>query len=140
MVTALEQLAQWAATAPPGTLVSAASLAESLAKAADGATAGGSAAPDPEPQTWRERLWTAHADVRVGVRELSEAIDRPESWVYRHTSPKSGLPLLPHRKFDGQLVFVVGEIRAWIQRNETIVVAGRAALQLAKPSHSKRSA
>jgi predicted DNA-binding transcriptional regulator AlpA len=68
--------------------------------------------------------------MRLGVIELCEAVDRPSSWVYRHTSSKSGLSLLPHRKFDGALVFLAGEIRAWIQQNETVLVPGRQSLEL----------
>lgn len=72
--------------------------------------------------SWRERLWSAPEETRLGVAELSEALGRPESWVYRHCSSKSGLELLPHRKMDGANVFLVGEIRAWIRDHEEVVV------------------
>ena len=76
--------------------------------------------------TWRERLWTVPDDTRLGVRELAEALGRPRSWVYRHTSKRSGLPLLPHRRLDGDLMFVAREIRDWVQTHEDVVVhAGR---------------
>ena len=123
MNTIIDQLTKWLAASPPGVLVPAASLAEYLTRASQGTSATQSTPAESGPPTWRERLWTCHPDVRIGVRELGEALDRPESWVYRHTSPKSGLPLLPHRKFDSQLVFVVGEIRTWIHENEAVIVA-----------------
>ena len=76
---------------------------------------------EPTPPTvgsWRERLWDVPADTRLGVEEVAEAVGRSKSWVYRHTSEKSGLPQLPHRKLDGVLEFPAGELRTWIQRHE----------------------
>lgn len=67
---------------------------------------------------WAERLWTAPADTRLGVRELAEAVGRPRSWVYRHTSPKGDLAPIPHRRLDGLLVFIAGEVRDWLKANE----------------------
>jgi hypothetical protein len=123
-------LASWVALAPPGALVPAAAVAEFFAARGAGAseTAAGSGAP--ESISWREKLWTVPPETRLGVQELSEALDRPRSWCYRHTSEKSGLSLLPHRKLDGELVFVAGEIRLWVQQNETVLVAGRPSLEL----------
>ena len=131
MVMSTDELRNWLAAAPAGTLIPASDLARTLADAVEGAPAERSATAVPESSTWRERLWTCHSDVRLGVSELCEALDRPESFVYRHTSPASALARLPHRKLDGALVFTAGEIRGWIQRNETIVVPGpRQQLQL----------
>jgi predicted DNA-binding transcriptional regulator AlpA len=78
------------------------------------------AARDPLPlaSSWRERLWTVPADTRLGVIEVAEAMGRPKSWVYRRTSVKSGKAPLPHRKLDGELVFVAGDVRAWLKRHE----------------------
>ena len=83
-----------------------------------------SSAPEVEP-TWRERLWTVPAETRIGVAELCEALGRTRSWCYRHTSEKAGYVPLPHRKMDGELVFLVGEIRAFIRDHEQVVRAGR---------------
>lgn len=123
-------LASWVALAPPGALVPCALVSEYLAGRGVSAPATRSTAAAPEPPTWREKLWTAPAETRLGVQELSQALDRPRSWIYRHTSARSGLALLPHRKLDGELVFVAGEIRAFIQENETVLVAGRPSLEL----------
>jgi hypothetical protein len=76
-------------------------------------------APAPEP-TWRERLWTAPAETRIGREEVLEAFGRPASWLYRHTSGKT----IPHRKFDGELIFTVGELRAWAREREEVILAG----------------
>jgi hypothetical protein len=78
----------------------------------------------PAEATWRERLWSVSPDVRLGVPEAAEAFGRPVSWVYRHTSAKSGLELLPHRRLDGELVFLAGELRAWIREHEEVVQRG----------------
>lgn len=117
-----EALRAWVAEAPPGALIPASAVADALARP-DVAPPVAGVTPAPEMVSWRERLWTAPADQRLGIRELCEALDRPASWVYRHTSPKSNLPRLPHRKLENELVFVVGEIRAWIERNEVTVIA-----------------
>lgn len=77
------------------------------------------------PCTWRERIWTAPAEVRIGTHEVAEALGKPVSWIYRHTSTRSGYALLPFRKLDGELQFVVGELRAWIRDRENVVQAGR---------------
>lgn len=77
---------------------------------------------DSEPATWRERLWTVPPETRIGVTELIEATGRSRDWCYRHTSPKAGDDRIPHRKLDGELVFVVGELREWIRRREDVIV------------------
>lgn len=58
------------------------------------------------------------------MSELAEAIGRPRSWVYRHTSTTSGCPVLPHRKLDGELLFTAGEIRAWLRDHEVVMQYG----------------
>lgn len=83
---------------------------------------------EPEPATWRERLWTVPAETRIGVRELAEAVDRSRDWVYRRTA-KAADDRLPHRKMDGELTFVVGEIREWINGHEDVIHVPRGALQ-----------
>ena len=55
--------------------------------------------------------------------ELLEAVGRPPSWLYRHTGPKAK-HRIPHRKLDGDLIFLVGEVRRWLRDREEIVVAG----------------
>lgn len=74
--------------------------------------------------TWRQRLWSAPAEARLGVTELQEALGVSESWVYRRTS-KDVDPRLPHAKMGGSLVFKAGEIRAWIRDHESVEVAYR---------------
>lgn len=80
--------------------------------------------PDEAPATasWRVKFWTVPAETRLGVKELCEATGKPASWCYRHCSQKSGLDLLPHRKLDGALIFLAGEVRAWLEAHERTVV------------------
>jgi len=73
--------------------------------------------------TWREKLWIAPAETRIGTTELAEAFGRPKSWVYAHTQAEAENPI-PHRKLDGVLVFTVGEVRAWVRESEEVLVAG----------------
>src|SRR5690554_4563009 len=123
----LSDLLAWLRGAPSGMRLDAREMHDILAEIEPVAAA------EPEPRlpidvTWRERFWFAPAECRIGVHELSEALGRPKSWIYRHTSPRaierSGTPVLPHRKLGGELVFLVGEVRAWIRENEEVVVAG----------------
>lgn len=79
----------------------------------------------PAPASWRALLWTVPAETRIGREELREAVGRPRSWIYRHTAAKAA-HRIPHRKLDGELVFVVGEVRAWLKAAEEIVQAGPA--------------
>src|SRR5262249_55911872 len=71
---------------------------------------------------WQEKLWTVPADTRMSLTNVCDALTRPKSWGYRHTSPASGLPRIPHRKLDGELVFIAGEVRAWVRDHEEVVV------------------
>ena len=114
----LAALLEWLQSAPPGTTIPAASLAETLATVTSAAPA-----PPAEPlmHTWREKLWLVPGETRLGVREAAEAIGRPVSWVYRRTGEKSAKAPLPHRKLDGEIVFTAGELRAWLKGHETIV-------------------
>lgn len=108
-------------------------LAERFAAEADAAATESSSSRRPtlvmdrEALTWRERLWSVPADTRLNVRELAEALGQSVSWVYKHTSPRSGQVLLPHRQLtNGKLAFLAGEIRSWL--TETEAVAGDAPL------------
>lgn len=123
----LLELRKWLASAPPGTSLDAAELVRLLDQF------GGEiedrqelAVVEPAPPSWREKLWTAPAETRIGRTELLEAVGKTESWLYRHTAEKRkpGTPRIPHRKLDGELVFVVGEIRAWLREHEEIVESG----------------
>jgi len=114
-------LLDWLAKAPAGTMLEVSAVRALL----EGAVPGGHQPPPlatPAEPTWRERLWTAPPETRIGVRELAEAVGRPRSWVYRRTAPNGQRSLLPHRKLDGELVFVVGEIRAWLRGYESDIV------------------
>ena len=95
--------------------------------------------PDMSEPTWRERLWTAPAESRIGRDELLEAVGRPASWLYRHTSQKGDCARIPHRKMDNELVFVVGEVRQWLCEHEEIVVQGRSK-SFAVPAHRGKGA
>ncbi|MDH5761268.1 MAG: helix-turn-helix domain-containing protein [Gemmatimonadota bacterium] len=69
--------------------------------------------------TWREKLWTAPAETRIGVRELAEALGRSTSWVYKRFSAKADHPI-PHRRIGGEVVVTVKELREWIRRHEQL--------------------
>ena len=118
----INELRRWVATAPNGTMVSTETLAEML-DAFDVEPA-----PEPDritspPLPWTVLLWSADPETRIGRDELLEAVGRSASWLYRHTGPKAKHQM-PHRKLDGELVFVVGEIRRWLLDREEIIEAG----------------
>ena len=120
----LQDLVIWLQAAPPGTTVPALAMAERLALLVEGQAGGSNSSlgvPNPTAgvPTWREKIWTVPVETRLGVREVAEAIGRPRSWVYRRTGVKSPKAHLPHRKLDGELVFVAGELREWLRQHET---------------------
>jgi predicted DNA-binding transcriptional regulator AlpA len=117
----IAELRSWLELAPAGTTVPAAALLELLAVPT--VPASEPAAPR-QTEGWRVTFWSCPAETRIGVAELLEALGKPRSWLYRHTSEKSGLPRIPHRKLDGGLLFVVGEVRAWLREHEEVVEAG----------------
>ena len=119
----LADLRMWASTAPHGTLVRVDTLCEILGELEAEPTLV-PAEEEGSPTPWRVLFWTVPAEVRIGRSELLEAVDRPASWLYRHTGPKAK-DRIPHRKLDGELVFVVGEVRRWLRGREEIIEAGQ---------------
>lgn len=142
-VKTLSEFRGWAATAPPGTMLSV----EGLSKVLKGLEAHRphieSTELDPDSPMRRVFLWSVGPETRIGRGELLEAIGRSASWLHRHTGPTAP-DRIPHRRFDGQLVFVVGEVRRWLGEREMIEVAGPRELapQLhrarRRPRHSQR--
>jgi predicted DNA-binding transcriptional regulator AlpA len=122
-VTTVAELLAWLDAAPAGTAVPAASVADAL-RVIDGRAPAPAAAAEPATVPWSVRLWQVPPQTRLGPVELLEAVGRPRSWLYRHTGRKAP-SRIPHRKLDGALVFVVGEVRQWIEDHEQIVVPGR---------------
>ena len=43
-------------------------------------------------------------------------LGRPKSYIWRLTATKS----IPHRRLDGVIVFVLGEVRAWVRKHEVV--------------------
>lgn len=133
MFATFDALVAWLASAPAGTMIDAAALRAVLATIADARTPNVEPSPVVAPgATWSERLWVVAPETRLGVREAAEALGRPLSFVYRHTSAKAaGADRLPHKKFDGELLFVAGELREWIRAHEETVVQGAPSSTLA---------
>src|SRR2546426_8007850 len=121
------ELAAWLRSLPEGTSLPARGIADYLERFA--AETPGPMPPSlgAQPLPWAALVWVVPAETRIGVRELTEATGRPKSWVYRHTSGRGDCPRLPHRKLDGELVFVVGEVRPWLVEHEVVEVLGGAA-------------
>ena len=129
-MTSLPAFLEWLKGAPAGTMLSAEQLHATLTPLVQSSPTttpqSGVAVGDSTPATWHEKLWTVAADVRLGVTETAEALGRPKSFVYNHTKPTcSESDRLPHRKLDGELVFVVGELRQWVREHEETIVAGK---------------
>jgi predicted DNA-binding transcriptional regulator AlpA len=116
----------WLDAAPHGTLLSAAELSPKL-RELSGVALSSTIVAEPTATveaTWREKLWRVPPETRLGAHEVAEALGRPVSFVYRHTSEKAaGGARLPHRRLDGELVFVAGEIRAWLKAHEETIEA-----------------
>ena len=125
-MTASERLGAIVAAMPPDSSVTLPieTLREWLGEE-EGPPAMAGPALEPQPLTWRERLWIVPPETRIGVRELAEATGRSRDWCYRRTARKAGEARIPHRKLDGELVFVVGEVREWIRGHEDVICEGR---------------
>ena len=119
---ALKDLGRWVVTAPPGTMVSTEAVAEML-DVLDAEPAPEVAKDAAAPLPWTVLLWQADPETRIGRAELLEAVGRSRAWLYRHTGEKAK-HRIPHRKLDGELIFLVGEVRRWLRDREEIVVAG----------------
>jgi hypothetical protein len=119
----LSDVLAWLRSSPPGTLVTAADIYHVLQGVTDGAPApfGREGSPVPVSTSWRERLWTAPEETRIGVTELAEALGKTKWWVYRQTGARSGPLAIPHRKLEGALVFIVGEVKAWLPTHEDVI-------------------
>ena len=76
----------------------------------------------PQPQSWKVWLWTVPDEIRIGPKQLLEAVDKSPSWLYEQTSAAPGERTIPFRKRGSDLVFVVGEIRAWTRMTEIVEV------------------
>ncbi|GAC1516564.1 MAG: hypothetical protein NVS1B4_12190 [Gemmatimonadaceae bacterium] len=68
---------------------------------------------------WREKLWQVHAETRIGVAEVAEALGYSIASVYKRTSPASGLAQIPHAKMGGGFLrFRVAEVRQYVHAQE----------------------
>lgn len=130
----MSDLVTWLQSCPPGVTIPAQWLLEFLKDAVRAPDIQPAGVPVVEELNWKEKLWIAPRETRMGVTELCEAFGKSRDWVYRYTSERAaarriagGKPAdrLPHRKLDGCLVFVVGEIREWIRGREELVVGQR---------------
>jgi hypothetical protein len=139
----LPDVLRWLEQAPASTTLAAPDLLAVLAPfVANPATREVLPAAEPSTASWRERLWVVPPETRLGVREAAEALGRPVSFVYRHTGAKIGDgDRLPHRKLDGELLFVAGELRAWLREHEEIITQGQAVtpLRLAGPRSPRQT-
>ncbi len=125
MKTAADPL-EWLHAAPPGTLVPVDAVREALRLSGDGPKA-----TARHLDSWRERLWTAPPETRLGVKELAAAVGHSPSWVWKRTRPGAPGGSIPHRKRDAELVFLAGEVRAWLTAREAAPSTG-AVLPLAR--------
>ncbi len=131
----MADLATWLRGLPEGTSLPARGVADYL-EGLVGKPVQAVPTADSQPRLpWAALLWLVPPATRVGIAELAEAVGRPKSWVYRHTSQTGECPRLPHRKLDGELVFVVGEVRPWLLEHEVVVVDHR----LGGPRYSGRT-
>ena len=80
------------------------------------AARGATPAPPDDPLRWRSLLWSGDPALRLSVKELSLARGISRQSIYREV--EQGLPC---RRRHGSLVFLVGQVRAWLEREETVV-------------------
>lgn len=116
----LADLVGWLRAAPPACTLTAADVLK-LLEELDGKATGQPfihTAPDRPTWPWSALLWAVPEETRIGVDQLSEAVGRPRSWIYKHSGREGTCARLPHCKMDGVLVFQVGEVRRWLVEHE----------------------
>lgn len=137
-IRSLEDLAEWLASLPQGTLVPVDALRELIPQVP--ASAQTTTPPDHTFCTqfsWRENFWRVPHETRIGCAELAESLGRSRSWVYKRTQQRSVTIPLPYHKIEnGALEFVVGEIRGWLAQVD--VVANGATLRNTPPLGRRR--
>jgi predicted DNA-binding transcriptional regulator AlpA len=69
--------------------------------------------------SWREKLWTADPKTRLDVDEVAEALHKSVPAV-RALIKRHGFPC---RRRHNELTFIVGEVRQWLERHESIINA-----------------
>lgn len=73
--------------------------------------------PPGEVPSWRERIWSAPEKMRLFVDEAAEALGKSRSYVYKYAREDvDEARRIPHHHFGTDLVFVVGELRSWLER------------------------
>lgn len=120
--SSLAELLDWCRSAPSGTRLDASELAHLLEELEDRPETEGEdegLEGRPERLSWPARLWTLPAETRIGVPEVAECLERPESFVYRHTKEEAENPI-PHAKLEGRLRFRIGEVRTWLRETEEV--------------------
>lgn len=116
----LADVVRWLEQAPPGTTVPATAMLE-LLRDADAETAP-AIAPDPANAAPLS-IWTCDPELRFGVKELASAIGRSASWIYHRTQEGvADRDRLPHKRQDATLIFVAGEVRAYLLEHEQRIV------------------
>jgi len=138
----LRQLVDWLGAAPSGTSVPAAALVDLLTPLLATRPTVVQDTPQALSTSWRERLWVVPPETRLGVGDVAESVGRPKSWVYRRTGKLGSKAPLPHRRLDGELVFVAGEIRTWLAQHETVMAEpvhglARGLPSVGSPDHCK---
>lgn len=73
---------------------------------------------EPSPWSWRERIWTVPEETRLETHEVLEALGKGRTWLHARMKEEEEEVRFPHRKLDGSLWFVAGEVRDWIRRRE----------------------
>jgi predicted DNA-binding transcriptional regulator AlpA len=120
VIRSIAALSEWLNDFPKGTLLTVDAIRDLVAQIPGGPPL--IAVEDTtHTMTWRERLWTVPQDTRIGSVELAQALGKSRSWVYHRTQVHSAHIPLPHRRIDnGQLEFVVREIRLWLTQVDVV--------------------
>jgi predicted DNA-binding transcriptional regulator AlpA len=79
-------------------------------------------------ESLRGRLWTLEAEERLSTTQVAEACGKRPSWVYKHIDARRTNAPLPYRREASgsrdRLVFLAGDVRAWLKEREVVVRPG----------------
>lgn len=80
------------------------------------------------PQSILSQFWTLPEETRLSAQQVAEALGKSDAWVYKHIDARRTEFPLPYRREGGsgrdRLVFLAGEVRAWVQQREIVIRPG----------------
>ena len=69
----------------------------------------------PVTLPWNALIWVVDPETRLNVKEAAQALGRPVSFLYRHTSQNGTGEAIPCTREFGRLTFTAAGLREWMR-------------------------